>query len=223
MSLLDELKKKAEIIKIEELEGEDTTITTVGEEIRNKNAIILNKKLDFIHGYLTQLTENLNIIKPDNEMKYNLMDHGQAHFDINHVRKTNFSAHEGQSLNGNRVVLKYDLYSKLGLIIKVRNDGKLPTIRRYLTENTIQFFETDAEGNRVEITLANPVSTRFIYAADLDHCLIVLNLDNYYGPWSKLIKFIPDDITEELMDETAKFILGEDNNFAELSGNTLPK
>ncbi len=218
MSLLDVLKKKAEKIRIEEIEGEDTTITTVGEEIRKQNEIILNEKLAFIHNYFTQLVENLNIIKPDNEITYNLIDHAQVRFNINHVRKTHFSVHEGQSLNGNRVVLKYDLYSKQGLSVKIINDGKLPAIRKHLTEKTIQYFETDAEANRVVITLANPVSTRFIYAADLDHCMIVLNLDNYDGPWSRLLKYMPKDITEELMDETTKYILGEDSRFAELSG-----
>ncbi len=218
MSLLDDLKKQAQEIREKELEGEDTTITTVAEDIRNQNAIILNKKLAFIHNYLTQLAENLNIIKSDNEITYNLLDHAQARFNIYHVKKAHFSVHEGQSENGNRVILKYDLYSKEGLSVKIINDAKLPAIRKHLTQKTIQYFETHAESNLVLITLANPVSTRFIYAADLDNCMIVLKLDNYDGPWSNLMKYMPKDITEELMDETAKHILGEESRFVELSG-----
>jgi len=218
MSLLDDLKKQAQEIREKELESEDTTITTVGEEIRNQNAIILNKNLAFINNYLTQLAENINIIKPENEITYNLMDHAQARYNINYVKKTNFSVHEGQSENGNRVILKYDLYSKEGLSVNIKNDAKLPAIRKSLTQKKVQYFEIDAANERVLITLANPVSTRFIYAADLDHCMIVLNLDNYDGPWSNLRKYMPEDITEELMDETAKYILGEESRFAELSG-----
>ena len=218
MSLLDDLKKQAQEIREKELESEDTTITTVGEEIRNQNTIILNKNLAFINNYLTQLAENINIIEPDNEITYNLMDHAQARYKINYVKKTNFSVHEGQSENGNRVILKYDLYSKEGLSINIKNDAKLPTIRKRLTQKKVQYFETDAANERVLITLANPVSTRFIYAADLDNCMIVLNLDNYDGPWSNLRKYMPEDITEELMDETAKYILGEESRFTELSG-----
>lgn len=221
MSLLDDLKKKAEIIKIKEIEDEDTTITTVGDALRNENAIILNKKLDFIHNYLIELVENLNVIKPDNEITYNLIDHAEARFNINHVKKTHFTVHKGQSENGNRVILKYDLYSKKGLNIKVINDARMPLIRKHLSEKNVHYFETDAEADRVLITLSNPVSTRFIYAADLDHCMIVLNLDNYNGPWSSLMKYMPEDITEELMDETAKYILGEENRFTQLSGNAV--
>jgi len=217
MSLLDYLKKQAQEIKEKAFEDEDTTITTATEKIRKKNAIILNKKLTFINNYLIQLAENLNIIQPDNEITYNLMDHAQALFNIYHVRKTHFSVHEGQSLNGNRVVLKYDLYSEEGLCIKFINDAKFPAIRKHLKQKTIKYFETDAEKDRVVITLANPVSTRFIYAADLDNCMIVLKLDNYDGPWSNLIKYKPKDITEELMDETAKYIIGEENRFIKLS------
>jgi len=219
MSLLDMLKKQAQEIKEKEIENDDTTITTVGDELRKQNEIVLNEKLDFIHGYLTQLVENLNIIKPDNELTYNILDRKLERYNIPHVKKTHFTVHEGKSENGNRVILKYDLYSKTGLSIKIRNDGKLPSIRRHLTEKKVHFYETDAGVDRVLITLANPVSTRFIYAADLDHCMIVLNLDNFDGPWSRLIKYMPVDITEELMDETAKHILGEENRFADLSAN----
>ncbi len=221
MALLDDLKKQAQQIKQKEIENEETTITTVGEELRKQNEIILNEKLDFIHNYLIQLVDNLNIIKPDNEITYNLLDHSQARFQIEHVKKTHFTVHTGQNENGNRVILKYDLYSKKGMSVKIVNDAKLPSIRKHLTEKTVHFFETDTEGDRVLITLANPVSTRFIYAADLDHCMIVLKLDNFDGPWSTLMKYMPEDITEELMDETAKFILGEDNHFSELSGNAV--
>ena len=221
MSLLDELKKKAEKVKLEEIENEDTTITTVDAAIREQNAEILNKKLDFIHGYLNRLVESLNVIKPDNTITYNLIDQAQAHHQINNVKKTNFSVHEGKSGNGNRVILKYDLYANQGLTIKIRNDQKVPIIRRHFSERNVKYFETDAEGDLIKITLANPVSTRFIYAADLDHCMIVLKLDNFKGPWAILTKFMPEDITEELMDETAKYILGEQSRFEELTGNAV--
>jgi hypothetical protein len=221
MSLLDDLKKKAEVIKIKEIEGEEITITTVGEELRQKNASILNEKLAFIHKYLKQLADNLNIIKPENEITYNLMDPSQGHYNIYHVRKTNFSVHDGKSENGNRVLLKYDLYAKEGLSVKIRNDGKVPAIRHHLTEKTVHYFENDAEGDRIIITLAPPVSARLIYAADLDNCMIVLKLDNYDGPWANLSVYSPEAITEELMDETAKYLLGEDNRFKELSGQEL--
>ena len=129
--------------------------------------------------------------------------------------------HDGQSENGNRVILKYDLFSKKGLSVKTLNDGKLPSVRKHLADKTVHYFETDADNDHVVITLANPVCTRFIYAADLDNCMIVLNLNNYDGPWSSLMKYKPEDITEELMDETAKYILGEENRFSELSGNAV--
>jgi hypothetical protein len=221
MSLLDKLKKKAEIIKEKELEDDDTTITTVSDKLRKENAVILDKKLDFIHKYLTELVENLNIIKPENEITYNLIDKRQAHFDIKRVKKTNFSVHKGKSENGNRVFLKYDLYSDKGLSIKVVNDPKLPVIRKHLSEKHLKYFETDVGSDLVEITLANPVSSRLIYAADLDHCMIVLNRDNVEGPWSKLVKYLPEDITEQLMDETAKYLLGEENEFKKLSGKSV--
>jgi len=32
---------------------------------------------------------------------------------------------------------------------------------------------------------------------------------------------MPEDITEELMDESAKYILGEENRFTELSRNAV--
>jgi ribosomal protein S8 len=221
MSILDFLNKKAQEVIEQELESDDTTITTVGEKVRYENAIILNEKLDFIRNYLKQLVESLNIIKPDNEITYNLIDHIQTRFHIQGVRKSNFSVHDGKSENGNRVILKYDLYSKKGLSVKTKNDVKLPSIRKHLSEKTIHYYEADAGNDHVIITLANPVSTRFIYAADLDNCMIVLNLNNFDGPWSSLMKYNPEDITEELMDETAKYIIGDESRFSELSGNAV--
>jgi hypothetical protein len=217
MSLLNKLKKQAQEVREKEMEDEDVTITTADEEIHKQNAIVLNRKLEFIHHYLVQLAENLNVIKPDNDLIYNLIDPEQSRFNIPRVKKTHFTVHETKSESGNRVILKYDLYSKAGLSIKLVNDAKLPSIRKQLTERTIHYFETNAEGDRVVITLANPVSTRFIYTADLNNCMIVLNLDNFDGPWSTLMRYMPEDITEELMDETAKYILDEDNRFTELS------
>jgi hypothetical protein len=217
MSLLNKLKKQAQDVREKEMEDEDITITSADEEIHKQNAVVLNRKLDFIHHYLIQLAENLNIIKPDNDITYNLIDPKQDRFNIPRVKKTHFTVHETKSENGNRVILKYDLYSKAGLSIKLKNDAKLPTVRKLLTERTIHYFETDAEGDRVVITLANPVSTRFIYSADIDNCMIVLKLDNFDGPWSHLMMYMPEDITEELMDETAKYILGDENRFSQLS------
>jgi hypothetical protein len=219
MSLLNKLKKQAQEVKEKEMEDEDITITTADEEIHKQNAIILNRKLEFIHHYLIQLAEQLNIIKPDNDITYNLIDPKLDRFNIPRVKKTHFTVHENKSENGNRVILKYDLYSKAGLSVKLINDAKLPTIRKHLTERTIHYYETDAEGDRVIISLANPVSTRFIYSADLENCMVNLKLDNFDGPWSKLMMYMPEDITEELMDETAKYILGEENQFLQLSSS----
>ena len=67
------------------------------------------------------------------------------------------------------------------------------------------------------ITLANPFTSRFVYAADLDNCRIVLNLDNYDRPGPQLISYTPDKINEDLLDETAKLILGESNRFSQMS------
>lgn len=50
MSILDFLNKKAQEVIEQELESDDTTITTVGEKVRYENAIILNEKLDFIRN-----------------------------------------------------------------------------------------------------------------------------------------------------------------------------
>jgi hypothetical protein len=66
MSLLDKLKKQAKGIIEKKMEEEEPTITEVDFLIRDQNAILLNKKLEFIHDYLKQLVENLNVIKPDN-------------------------------------------------------------------------------------------------------------------------------------------------------------
>ena len=121
MSFLDSLKKQAEDIKQKEINDETTTVATVGADVRQQNAAILNDILSFIFDYYKVLVDNLNVIKPDNEMLFHLMGKNSAvNVDIDKVRKTNFQVQEGESVNGNRVVLKYDLFSPTGLSVKIK-------------------------------------------------------------------------------------------------------
>ena len=217
MSFLDNLKKQAEDIRQKEINDETTTVATVGADVRQMNAAILNDILSFIYDYYKTLVDNLNVIKPDNEILFHLIEKSSVPVDIDKVRKTNFQVQEGESENGNRVVLKYDLYSPTGLSVKVKVSSYLEEVRKNLKKYNVQYFETGPEGSMMTISLANPFTSRLVYAADLDNCRIVLNLDNYNKPGPQLINYTPDKINEDLLDETAKFILGESNKFSEMS------
>lgn len=217
MSFLDNLNKQAQDIQQKEIEEETTTIATVGADVKQQNALILNDILSFIDDYFTKLANNLNVIKPVNEMKYYMMGKGGPDISIDQIRKNNFQVQEGGSVNGKRVVFRYNLYSPSGLSVKIKVTSQLTDLRKHLKKYNIEYFETGPEGKIMTLTLVNPVTSRFIYAADLDNCRIVLNLDNYDRPGPQLISYTPDKINEDLLDETAKFILGESNKFSEMS------
>jgi len=76
-------------------------------------------------------------------------------------------------------------------------------------------------GNR-SIFVINPKFTvTFKYMVDLENCLILLKIDNFEGAWSQMVRYSPTSINEELLDETAKYILAKPNRFQELSGNVV--
>ena len=78
------------------------------------------------------------------------------------------------------------------------------------------------EDNQTVFTIEPKIMVCFNYTADLEKCAVMLNLHHFKRPWAQHLRYEVDQITDELMEETGKFVLGQPNRFMELSGNFIP-
>ena len=84
-----------------------------------------------------------------------------------------------------------------------------------------RFTEVATGQGKAQFKLIPKVTTNFQYIADVQNCLVLLRLHNFNRPDIQEIRYKPESITEELMEETAKYILNKENRFNSLSGNDV--
>jgi len=103
----------------------------------------------------------------------------------------------------------------------VSNMVEAEKIKEILSYRSINFTDKIENKNRIIISVTPKVCVHFKYTVDLEKSLILLNISNFDAAWDQLIRYSPDVITNNLMEETAKYILLQPNHFMEMSGNTV--
>jgi len=116
---------------------------------------------------------------------------------------------------------RYDLVGDRDVQVTVNNLPMAEKMRNMLSERGFRFLDKMETPNRIVFTVNPKITVNFEYSADLENCLAVLKIDNFDGAWSQMVRYAPQSINEELLDETAKYILGKPNRFQEMSGNRV--
>lgn len=211
MSLLDDLKKEAEA-RAREGDGK-----TGDSQKTERNWHILAPKMHVIFKYYKELAENLNVLKPEDRRSYQLT----RSVIFNHLKMENFRLAKRNDGDLRSFSFRYDLTGERDIRFAMNGMPHIEKTRRILTERGFSFREIPESKSRSSFVITPRITVTFKYLVDLENCLILLQMDNFEGTWSQMVRYAPSSISEELLDETAKYILGKPNRFQELSGNVV--
>lgn len=211
MSLLDDLKKEAEA-KAREGGGK-------ADEKQNteRNWHILAPKMHVIFNYYKELAKNLNMLKPDDRRSYQLT----KTVTFNQLKMENFRLTKNSEGDLRSFSFRYDLTGERDIRFTMNGQPHIEKIRHILSERGFFFREIPDSNTRSNFIITPRFTVTFKYLVDLENCLILLQMDNVEGTWSQMVRYEPSAVTEELLDETAKYILAKPNRFREMSGNVV--
>jgi len=213
MALLDDLKKQAQ--QKSARDSVDLSKTLQRDEV---NWHYIAPKLFILLDYFKDLVDTLNLVASEDAYRFNLMKN--IVFDNLHKRNFRIKKELNDSLRSFSV--RYDLQGEINKRIAVSNSAVTEKLRNLLKQHNIKFSEVTEGKDRTVIIITPIFTTKFTYSADVKACCIVLDIENYDGIWTQTLRYKPDAIDDNLMDETAKYMLGKPNRFMELSGYTMP-
>jgi hypothetical protein len=212
MSLLDELKKQAA-----QKDQRNVVDETRALQQTERNWHRLSPKMYVIHGFLKEFAENLNIVKPREPCEFGLT----RTLSLKGLIKENFRVVKVDSDSLKSFDLLYDLVGPRDVQVVPGGAAESERFRAVLKEHSIPFSDKIESPTRIVFMIQPKISTRFNYTADLDSCGVLLRIDRFAGTWSQRLRYEPEAVTDTLMEETGKYILGRPNRFMELSGNLL--
>lgn len=217
MSLLDDLKKQAkEKANVEQ--GKGDTISQKHEESWR----ILAPKLQFIFDYMKELAENLNIVSSEGHSDYKLTKTivfkklKKQNFRLVKDKDRDFKDSDMKSFN-----FRYDLVGERNIPVIVSNMVEAEKIKGIMTQRMIKFTDKVENKNRIIISVVPKISVKFAYTVDFGNSLILLKISNFDAAWDQTIRLSSDLITNNLMEETAKYILLQPNKLMEMTGNIV--
>ena len=212
MSLLDDLKKKAQ--EKSALQTQDLSQTLQQHEL---NWHKMAPKLFIAMNYFKEMADTLNVLEPEDLCQFNLT----KNFALKNLRKRNFRILKDRDGTGRTFSFRYDLIGSEEHRAAVNGQALVDKLRNMLNEEQIKFHEVPETVTRVEFVIKPKVTTSFNYVADVKNGMVNLTIKNYDGIMSQLIRYKPENLTDELLDETIKFILNQENRFLELSGFSI--
>lgn len=212
MSLLDDLKKQADQANAKQTEGSSETLQ---KHQVNWNTLV--PKLQFIITYMRDIAENLNAINLDDKIDYSLT----KSITFKNLKRENFRIKKADEKSVRDFGFRYDIVGGRNVELTVTNDFNAENIRNLLRKENNRFVEVITDQGKAKFKFLPKVTTNFQYIADVQNCLVILRIHNFCKPETQEIKYKPEAITEELLEETVKYILNKENSFRTLSGNDV--
>lgn len=214
MSLIDDLKKKAKDAKSTD-EGESSN----SQRKQALFAPIIQPRLVYIQKFFTELSETLNQIESDDCYEFKLTNT----VTLNGFVKRNFSCYveQNEKRELTEVNFKYELLRKNNFTVNTHSSAESELLKKILTDRNIHFQSKSGERNNSVFTIKAKINCRFSFKPDLEIGMVILKIINYDGTWDQTLKFRPDKIKDELLDEIGKYALHEENDLMEMTGNRL--
>lgn len=217
MAFLDELKKQAELQRQQEQTQTQSKLVTVSQ-----NFLAVQTKYKEIQRYLQELVNQLNVLNLDVRRSYFIDGFGL----IDDFRPRDYalsidSIRIGQKDFINTLVLRFKCVTDK--VIKFERDTpqQIDNQKDYLWQNNLKYQCTEFRNERGLVTRAVftvasevPVTARF--SADFENARITLQVRNLNGFTINEFVYEVNEITQEMLDEFAKFILDKPNRLREI-------
>lgn len=146
---------------------------------------------------------------------------------LHDLKKRNFVCNTKRKEFGeiSAFTFRYHLIGDNHFNIKIVSQEEAEFLSKILDERRIRYRRYDENPNviprHILFDITPKITTRFVFTPSTDRKLILLKISNYDGKWDQTLKFKPERLNDQLLDEIAKYALHQDNEFLEITGNRL--
>ena len=214
MSLIDDLKKKS--AEGQQAGEEEADIT---ERKQSLFGPIIQSRLTLVQKYFTELAETLNNLEPDERHEFKLT-HGST---LKGLIQRDFSCYvekdSAQKLK--EVTFKNKLEGNNDFKINCSKPPEAELLKKILNDRGIQYQKKGDSRGGINFSIKPAIYTRFSFTPDFEKGSVILTIINYDGSWDQTLKFRPDKVNAELLDEIGKYALHKDNKLMDMTGNKL--
>ncbi len=212
MSILDELNKQADVIKSEQSAEK---LLQAQQEAFYRSDIL--PKLEYIYSWLFELTENLNLIKPDTKAQYNIEYYGELPV----LQQDGYRISVDSRLDMKKIALTFECFAEGKITQGIEGKRNIEQYVEYLRGTKLTFDRRDQVNNASEetetefdIELRVPVTFGFI--ANIESGCIDMSIRNFDQFGLRKIQIKPCDVTEDFMDKVGRYLIREREDFYKL-------
>lgn len=213
MSFLDELKKEAE---------QRRTLTKDSQqhqESQHKTYLAtIQPKIKQLHDYLTDLTEQLNFVKPEILVDYHLESFGT----ISGLRQEDYFLSVDNPVETHLLSLSFACVTDKVIRFDRDNEKTIERIKDYLWSHNLRFEYKESRNMQHRLyrgyfTLNGRISIMMSFSIDMEG-VITLTSKNFEGLGVVKYTFQANEINEAFLDGVAKWIVRKPNPFTEAHG-----
>jgi hypothetical protein len=214
MGLLDELKKQAETLKNE---SQRTTAETLV-----LNTKLTEAKMQQTFQFLHELTKQLNVLKPETPRGFDIETAGR----FENLMLDDFFIDYRKKKIGDRdyydhIILRFKQGSNQVLQVKRDSQQLIERLRGFLMNANIKFEMTETKNDRSFVLFATfkipyVVRSEVIIQANNEAGQLVFKIKNVERINSFDLQFNAAEVSETMLDEFARYLVGKTNKFKEI-------
>jgi hypothetical protein len=214
MGLLDELKKQAETLKNE---NQRTTAETLVLDTKLTEA-----KMQQTFQFLHELTKQLNVLRPETPRGFDIETAGRFE---NLVLDDFFLDYRKKKIGDkdyyDHIILRFKQGSNQVMQVKRDSQQLIERLRNFLMSANIKFEMQETKNDRSFVLFATfkipyVVRSEVIIHANSEIGQLVFKIKNVERINSFELQFNAAEISENMLDEFARYLVGKTNKFKEI-------
>ena len=224
MAFLDDLKKQAALQRQQEQTETQSKLVAVSQ-----NFMVVQSKYKDIQRYLEELVNQLNVLNLDATRSYFIEGFGLVNdFKAQGYALSIDSIRIGQRDFINALVLRFKYISGTSITIEKTTPQQIDNLKDLLWQNNLKYQCSEFKNERGLVTRAVfnvagevPVTAKF--SADFEDGKIMLQVRNLNGFTINEFTYDANEVTQEVLDEFAKFLLDQPNKLREMGVHQLAR
>jgi hypothetical protein len=214
MGLLDELKKQAETLKVENRSSAAESLVL--------NTKLTEAKMQQTFLFLSELIKQLNVLRPESSRGFDIETAGRFE---NLVLDDFFLDYRKRKIGDkdyfDHIILRFKHASDQVLEIKRDSQQLIDRLRDFLMVANLKFEMTEKKNDRgfvlhAEFKVPYVVRSEVIIQAKGDTAQLVFKVKNIERISSFELQFPASEISESMLDEFARYVVGKTNKFKEI-------
>lgn len=212
MSVLEQLKKEAQAIEAQRT-TQETVRSTMEQQVLNELLPVMRR----IHTYFKEFERHLGVVNPDVSVAYEVRGFGP----VAGLKQDNYSLTTDRPADPERVQLRFECHREGTIEVPMRDPGSAAEYKAFLKVNGLRGKQRDAGRGASVFVVEARIPVILEFRVDLEREAIALNMRNFNLLGVTRYTLTPDRLDESFLDEVARMVMRQPNDFAELMGNKL--